>query len=143
MYNYGYDYNYGYGATAGAAAAGVGIFSIFLVIFEITFWLLFVAYIVLGCIGYWKTFTKMGRKGYEGLISGYNDVILFQAVKMPIWNYFLLLVPVYQFVISIKRGIELAKKFGKSTAFGVVGLGLFPGVGMFLIGMSKDVKYKG
>lgn len=135
----GYDYNYG----AGAAAASAGIGAIFMGIFWVLYYLVLIAYVVLGCIGLWKTFVKMGRKGYEGLISGYNDVILFQEVKMPIWNYFLLFVPVYGLIIKIKRGIELAKKFGKSTAFGVVALGLFDGIGYFLIGMSKTTKYKG
>ena len=140
--NYGYGYDNNYGAGVGTAAAGVGVGAVILGIFYVLYYIILIAYVVLGIIGLWKTFVKMGRKGYEGIISGYNDVVLFQAVKMPIWYYFLLLIPVYGLIIKIKRGIELAKKFGKSTAFGVVALGIFDAVGYFILGISKDVKYK-
>lgn len=140
MYSsYGYDtyntYN-AYNAGAGAAGAAAG-----LAIFTVLYYILLIAIVVLYYIGLWKSFTKMGFKGYEALIQGHNEVILFEKAGMPMWYWFLLLIPVCNIIFSIKRGIELAKKFGKSTAFGVVALGLFPFVGWMILGFSA-AKFK-
>lgn len=134
--NYGYT-TYDYSAAT-SAATGVAVAS---VIFSILYWLILIAIVVLYYIGLWKSFTKMGFKGYEALIEGHNEVILFEKAKMPMWYWFLLLIPVCNVIFSIKRGIELAKRFGKSTAFGVVAIGLFPFIGWMIIGFSK-AKFK-
>ena len=138
MYSsYGYDTYNTYNAAAGAGAAmGVG-----LVIFYALSWLIGIAIIVLYYIGLWKSFQKMGYKGYEALIEGHNEVILLDKAGMPMWYFFLFLIPVCNIIFSIKRGIELAKKFGKSTAFGVVAIGLFPFVGWIILGFSS-AKFK-
>jgi hypothetical protein len=138
MYSsYGYDtYNtYNAGASAGAGVAAG------LVVFNILYWLICIAIVVLYFVGLWKSFQKMGLKGYEALIEGHNEVILLEKAGMPMWYFFLLLIPVCNIIFSIKRGIELAKKFGKSTAFGVVAIGLFPFVGWIILGFSA-AQYK-
>ena len=140
MYSsYGYDtyntYN-AYNAGAGAAGAAAG-----LVIFTVLYYIVLIAIVVLYYIGLWKSFKKMGFKGYESLIQGHNEVVLFEKAGMPMWYWFLLLIPVCNIIFSIKRGIELAKKFGKSTAFGVVAIGLFPFVGWMILGFSA-AKFK-
>ena len=112
-------------------------------IFGITMLILLVIFI-LNIIGMWKTFVKMGLKGYYSLIGGYNDVLLLEAADMPIWNYFMMLIPIYGLVVSIRRGIAIANKFGKSTAIGVfLGIPVTAPVAFMILGCSKDAKYKG
>jgi hypothetical protein len=67
---------------------------------------------------YWRIFEKAGRKGWEGLIPGHNVVEIFEMVGRPGWWFFLLLIPIANFVISIMIIFELAKAFGKDTGFG-------------------------
>ena len=140
-YNYGYDYGSTVGAATGAAAgAAVGLFILYAL-----YYIILIAWLVLYLIGMWKTFVKMGKKGYYALICGYNDVILLEAVGMPLWNYFIInFVPVYGLIVSIKRGIALANKFGKSTAIGVLlGIPFTAPIAFMILGFSKDAKYKG
>ena len=143
MYSNGYYNSYNttnYAAAAATATAGV----IVVVIFWILFYACLIALAVLYFVGMWKTFQKMGLKGYFALIGGYSDVLLFEAADMPIWNYFMLLIPVYGLVVSIKRGIVIANKFGKSTATGVfLGIPVTAPIAFMILGCSKDAKYKG
>lgn len=67
---------------------------------------------------YWRIFEKAGRKGWEGLIPGHNVVEIFEIIGRPGWWFFLLLIPIANFVISIMIIFELAKAFGKDTGFG-------------------------
>ena len=136
MYNtygtYGYG-NYNYNTTAASAAAGVvGVALVFLVIFYI---LLFAAAVV-ELIGMWKAFEKMGKKGYEALIPGHNYVVLFEKAGMSLWYFFLMLIPVCNIVFLILVSIEIAKKFGKSSGFGVL-LALFGFVCWPILGFGK------
>ena len=80
----------------------------------------------------WKIFAKAGEDGWKALIPFYNSYILYKIVWGNGWFVLLnllVLVPLIGwlivFVISIKLCIDIAKKFGKSTAFGV-GLVLIP-----------------
>ena len=49
----------------------------------------------------------------------------------------LLFIPVVNFVVTIILAIDLAKHFGKSTTFGVVGLWLFNVIGALMLGFGK------
>ncbi|MBR3490017.1 MAG: signal peptidase I [Bacilli bacterium] len=139
MYSNGYNYGY---SSAAATAAGTGLAA--LVILYIFEYILIFAWLILYFVGMWKTFVKMGKKGYFALIEGYNDVILLEAAGMPIWNYFMMLIPIYGLVVSIRRGIIIANKFGKSTALGVfLGIPFTAPIAFMILGCSKDAKYKG
>lgn len=144
MYTNGY-YN-GYGTTSAytsGAAAATGL-AAGLVIFYIIEYILLFAWIILYFIGMWKTFVKMGHKGYFALIEGYNEVLLLEAANMPLWNYFMMMIPIYGIIVMIKRGIVIANKFGKSTAIGVLlGIPVTAPIAFMILGFSKDAKYKG
>ncbi len=127
--NYGYNYNYNTASTVGAVAGAV---LVFLVIFYI---ILFAAAII-ELIGMWKAFEKMGKKGYEALIPGHDIVVLLEKANMPLWYFFLMLIPICNIVFSILVSIEIAKKFGKSTGFGVL-LALFGFVCWPILGFGK------
>lgn len=128
--NYGYDsYNYN---TAASVGAGLAVFAVIMVIFYI---LMFAAAIV-ELIGMWKAFEKMGKKGYEALIPCHSTVVILEKANMPMWYFFLMLIPVCNLVFLILACIEIAKKFGKTTGFGVL-LALFGFVCWPILGFGK------
>ena len=85
--------------------AGIMIFSLILSLISI--------------ISYWKLFVKAGKPGWASIIPIYNTVVMIKIAKLPIWYIILFLVPVANIFALFKINIEMAKKFGKSTAFGV------------------------
>lgn len=74
-------------------------------------------------IAYWKVYEKAGRQGWEGIIPVYREYVLSQITGKPLWWFlFIYLLPPVGIVLLILMNIELADRFGKSTAFG---LGIF------------------
>jgi hypothetical protein len=59
----------------------------------------------------------MPRTG-AALIPIYNLIVLLEIVEKPIWWLILFLIPIANLIVAIIVGIELAHRFGKSTAFG-------------------------
>lgn len=101
--------------------------------------------------GGWAIFTKAGRPGWAALIPVYNFYTLTQVVGRPGWLIvfqILLVVPLVDvlaaiafLVVSIIVGIDLARSFGKSTAFGV-GCGILPFVFYPILGFGAAT-YRG
>jgi len=113
-------YNYNFNASAtGSAGAG---FIAAIIVFYLAIFLFFV-------ICYWRIFTKAGEAGWKSIIPIYNSIILLKIIKKPWWWIFLFLIPIVNIVIAVIVALELAKVFGKSPVFGVVGLFLFSIVG--------------
>lgn len=81
--------------------------------------LLYLAFVVLILAGFWKVFTKAGQPGWASLIPIYNAYILLKIVGKPGWWLLLFLIPIVNIVIAIIVALDLAKAFGKSTAFGI------------------------
>lgn len=136
MYNtygtYGYDsYN-----TYNSAAAGVGAAAAGVAVFMIIFYIIMFAAAIVELIGMWKAFEKMGKKGYEALIPGHDVVVLLEKAGMPLWYFFLMLIPICNVVFTILVCIEISKKFGKGTGFGVL-LALFGFVCWPILGFGK------
>ena len=73
----------------------------------------------------WKVFAKAGEPGWAAIIPIYNYVVLLKIAGKPVWWVILFLIPLVNFVIAILVSIEIAKRFGKSSGFGV-GLALVP-----------------
>lgn len=97
-------------------------------------------YAVIGLVyvvALWKIFTKAGQPGWAAIVPFYNIYIMLQIAGRPGWWILLFFVPGVNFVISILVAIDLAKAFGKSTAFGVFGLALFSFVGYPMLGFGK------
>lgn len=89
-------------------------------------------------VAIWKVYVKAGQPGWKSLIPFYSMYILLKIIGRPGWWLLLYFVPVVNFVVLIINSIDLAKVFGRSTAFGVVALGLFPFVGYFILGFGKS-----
>ena len=85
--------------------------------------------VVAALAGLWKTFEKMGRRGWEGIVPIYNLYILVQIIGKPLWWIVLFMIP----LVNIVPCVEVAGKFGKSAGFGVglalLGFVFFPILG--------------
>ena len=136
MYDYDYDYSYDYGTTAGydsastsgiaGAILGGGIFML----------IIYFVIIVLLIVSLCKIFVKYGKKWWESLIAGYNIAVMLEMAEMPLWNYFLFIIPFVNIYMYFKVCIRLAKAFGKGTGFGV-GIAILPVIFIPILAFSK------
>lgn len=136
MYNY---YNYGYDYNAAQVATGVVGVALGVLIF---IWIIGIAISVFTIICNWKVFTKANKPGWASIVPIYNFIVLLEIVELPMWYIALLLVPFANIYAVIKIYIELAKKFGKSSAFGV-GLILLNPIFMAILAFSKECVFIG
>lgn len=102
------------GAAAGGVAAAVGG----------VMCLVYVAIIVLVVAGIWKTFVKAGEPGWAAIVPIYNYMIIAKIAGKEMWWGLLMLIPCVNLVILFILCIEIAKRFGKDTLFGIL-LALF------------------
>lgn len=98
------------------------------------FWL---AFVVLLVVALWKVFTKAGRPGWASIVPIYNTYILLKIAGRPGWWLLLLLIPFVNIVVYLIVSIDVAKAFGKSSAFGVIGLFFFSAIGYLMLGFGK------
>ena len=98
--------------------------------------------VVLSVVGLWKMFQKAGKPGWAAIVPFYNIIVLLQIAGKPVWWFILYFIPFVNIVIQILVSIEVAKKFGKDAAFGVVGLWLFGPIGYLMLGFGK-AQYQG
>lgn len=76
--------------------------------------LVMVFYAIVG----WKLFVKAGKPGLAALVPVHNSVILLEIAGRPLWWIFLFFIPIVNFVVLIVVVFDLAKRFGKGSAFG-------------------------
>lgn len=117
-----------------AAAAGAIIAGLFLMV-------IYLAILVLVIAGLWKTFNKAGQPGWAAIIPIYNIYILMKVAGRPGWWVLLFFVPVVNFVISIIVALDVAKSFGRSTAF-ALGLIFLSPIFYCILGFGSSV-YQG
>jgi len=95
---------------------------------------------IVSIVALWKVFEKAGEAGWKSIIPLLNAYIIVKIAGRPGWWLLLLLVPFVNFIVTIVLSIDIAKAFGKSTAFGVVGLWLFSLIGFLILGWG-DATY--
>lgn len=93
-------------------------------------------------IAAWKVYIKAGQSGWAAIIPIYNIYILMRIIGRPGWWVLLFLIPYVNLAISIVVVIDLAKSFGRSVKFAILGLLLFPFVGYAMLAYGED-KYLG
>ena len=92
-------------------------------------------------ICYWKLFTKAGKPGWAALIPIYNTLIQLEILGRE-WVWILLmLIPGVNLVIVVVMMLDLAKVFGKDSAFGCL-MVLFPYILIPILAFG-DAKYLG
>lgn len=136
------DYTYNYTTTTTSGHAG------FLAVIA-SLWIVILVVAVVTIVGMWKAFVKAGKPGWGAIVPVYNGWLLAEIAGKPGWWGLLVFVGVVPFVgwiaatiISIIIALGVAKNFGKSSAFGVVGLWLFSPVGYCILGFG-DSRYQG
>lgn len=131
--NYYNDYTTTYNT---AAAAGLGAMGVVYMIVGI-------AITVIMVISMWKIFVKAGREGWISLIPFYNLWTLFEIGGQKGAYIFFILIPcagpIIYLVFEIKAYLEIAKRFGKDTSFGILSI-FFPYVTFPILAFS-DAKY--
>lgn len=93
-------------------------------------------------VAYWKMFVKAGEAGWKSIIPLYSHYILFRIAGRNGWWFLALLVPIVNIFVLLMLAIDLAKHFGKSTAFGVIAIWIFSIIGYLILGLG-DAKYVG
>jgi hypothetical protein len=101
-----------------------------------------IAFIIAIFVALWKVFTKAGRPGWAAFIPIYNSYVLLKIVGRPGWWLLLLLIPFVNIIVGIMVTLDLAKAFGKSVLFGILGLLLFSPIGFLILGFG-GAKYQG
>lgn len=106
-----------------------------------------VALLALAITAMWNVFAKAGKPGWACIVPFYNWCVLAEIAGKPSWwgLYPLLsLIPfigwIGSLVVSLIIAINVARNFGKSDAFGVVGLWLFGVIGYPILGFG-DAQY--
>ncbi len=98
--------------------------------------------ILIGVIALWKVFEKAGHPGWKSLIPFYNTYILVTIAGRPGWWFLLLFIPVVNLVVYIILSLDIAKAFGKSPVFAIVGLWMFNFIGYMILGWGDSTYTK-
>ena len=96
-------------------------------------WLIFLVAVV---VAMWKIFKKANRPGWAAIIPFYNTYTLYDIVWGNGIKFLLLLIPIYNIVLTIQTNLRLAKAFGKGTGFGV-GLTFLTPIFFLMLGFGK------
>jgi hypothetical protein len=121
------------GSGNGDTAVGAGSLFVFL--------LLSLAYLVLMIASTWKVFTKAGQKGWLALVPILNIYVLIKIVGRESWWIILWFIPCVSIVVAIIVSLDLARVFGRSTAYGL-GLVFLPFIFYPMLAFG-DARYRG
>ena len=94
---------------------------------------------VLVCM--WIIFRKAGKPGWAAIVPFYNLYVLFEITWGSGMRFLLLLIPIYNIILSIQTQVRLAKAFGKSGCF-AAGLVFLPYIFIPLLAFGKET-YQG
>lgn len=84
-----------------------------------TYSFIFYPIILLLAVSLWKIFEKAGQNGWAALIPFYNIFIFLRIIQKPWWWFILFFIPYLGFIWILWGWIRMAKRFGKSSLYGV------------------------
>lgn len=126
-YTYSSDYT-----TTTSGSSGVGWLLIFIPLFAVLLGLA-----IFEIVAVWRVYEKAGKPGWACLIPIYNYWVFAEIAGKPGWWGLALLLSVipvigtiFAVIVMVILSIGVARNFGKSDAFGVIGLWLFSAVGV-------------
>ena len=130
-----YDYDYGYGGSGDdvALAAMAG--------FYIVYFIVMIAFSVIGIIAQWRIFTKARKPGWYSIIPFLNLYTLFDIIYGAGWKFLLLLIPGLNTVLAFFMYYRLGKAFGKGTGF-ILGLIFLCPIFILILGFDSS-RYQG
>lgn len=103
--------------------------------------ILYLVVLVLIIAAAWKVFVKAGQPGWGIFIPIYNAYLWVKIAGRPGWWTILCFIPFVNIVIAFILGIDVAKAFGKSAAFGVCLIVILGFIGIPILGFG-DAVYK-
>jgi hypothetical protein len=114
--------------TTGGGAGGIVA-----ILFGGVFLVIWLIVMVAVAAGAWKVFEKAGEPGWSALVPFYNAFVFARiAGREPLWGA-LLLIPCVNFITLPMVCIDVARKFGKDTIYGIglafLGIIFFPMLG--------------
>ena len=92
---------------------------------------------VIAIIALWRVFSKAGRPGWAAIIPIYNIYTLVKVSGNSGWFTLLYFIPIVNIIIAVIVALGVAKNFGKSGVFGIVGLFLFSVIGYLILGFGS------
>ena len=132
------NYYDGYTTTSYNTATAAGLGAAWVV-----YMIICLAISVVMVISMWKIFVKAGKEGWISLIPFYNLWTLFEIGGQKGAYIFFMLIPcagpIIYLVFEIKAYLEIAKRFGKDTSFGILSI-FFPFVTFPILAFS-DAQY--
>lgn len=103
------DYSSDYSSEGAGILAGIGA----------TFFIIYLAIIIVAIAGMWKAFEKAGKPGWAAIIPIYNIYIMIEIVGKPtIWLLWLL-IPCVNIVFMVWLYNLISKSYGKEEGFTV------------------------
>ena len=84
-----------------------------------------IACVLLMLVSMWRVFEKAGQPGWTAIIPFVNYFFLAKAAGKPAWWGLLMFVPIVNIIVWFIVCIDLSKRFGGGTGFGI-GLALLP-----------------
>jgi len=91
--------------------------------------------------GMWLVYDKAGEPGWAAIIPIYNTYVMLKITNNPVWYLILFLIPLVNFLVSLKVLYDLAQAFGKGIGY-MLGLILLPFVFFPLLGFG-DAQFQG
>ena len=116
----------------------------------VIYMLIVVAVYVITVIGLWKMYVKAGRPGWAAIVPVYNWWVWVEIIERPRWWFWVLVgsvllswVPIVGIVLSLAMFVlyllgclDMAKRFGQGTGYGI-GLWLLPFVFAPILGFGS------
>jgi hypothetical protein len=100
------------------------------------FLLIWIALLAVVIAGMWKVFVKAGQPGWAAIIPFYNLYVLTTIAGREILWFILLLIPLVNIIACIMLSLDIARKFGQSTGFGI-GLAFLPFIFYPILGFGS------
>lgn len=119
-----------YGQTSGGG--GAGIIGIIILVVQLAISILFI-------VSFWKVFSKAGKPGWACLVPFYSGFVMVQIAGKSILWFFLMFVPMINFIIWILLCVAIAEKFGKGIGMAIL---LMMGIGFIPLGFGS-AEYSG
>jgi hypothetical protein len=94
-------------------------------------------YLAITLIGWWRVFSKAGQPAWAAVVPLYNIYVLVVGVaRLSLLWFFLMLIPGVQIIAAILVNVEVARRFGRSEAFGL-GLAILGPVFYPILGFGR------
>ena len=77
--------------------------------------IIFLVIIIVLLVAVAMMFRKAGQPAWAVIVPIYNLIVFLKVAGRPWWWFFLYLIPIVSFVVSIIVAIDIAKAFGKGT----------------------------